>query len=100
MSVQQTSKQLVMDVGADGSAVVSRKVVAPAFTAEKKARCDVKFVKWLVRKNRALTISKKDAELKEFIDEVSDGAYNLPCREVTLKIVDQLQAWGDERITQ
>lgn len=100
MSVQQTSKQLVMDVGADGSAVVSCKVVAPAFTAEKKARCDVKFVKWLVRKNTALTISKKDAELKEFIDEVSDGAYNLPCREVTLKIVDQLQAWGDERITQ
>ena len=39
---------------------------APAFTAEKKARCDIKFVKWLVR--------KKDDELNEFIDEVNAGA--------------------------
>jgi hypothetical protein len=30
-------------------------------------------------------MSKKDAELNEFIDEVSDGAYNLPCKEVILK---------------
>jgi len=37
-------------------------------------------------------MSKKDAELNEFIDEVTD------CKEVILKLVKQLQAWGDEKI--
>ncbi len=40
-------------------------------------------------------MSKKDAELNEFIDEVSDGAYNLPCKEVTLKLVKQLSCRHD-----
>jgi hypothetical protein len=43
-------------------------------------------------------MSKNDAELNEFIDEVTDGAYNLPCVEVIFKLVKQMQAWGDERI--
>jgi hypothetical protein len=34
----------------------------------------------------------------EFIDEVTDGAYNLPCVEVIFKIVKQMQPLGDERI--
>jgi hypothetical protein len=38
---------------------------------KKKARCDIKFVKWLVRKNRALTMARQDDELNEFIDEVN-----------------------------
>jgi hypothetical protein len=59
----------------------------------KKSRCDVKFVKWLVRKNRALSTSKKDDELKS-----TEGAYNLPCVEVIFKRVKQMQAWGDEII--
>ena len=58
----------------------------------------MKFVKWLVRKNRPLSISKKDTELNEFIKEVTDGANNLPCYEVIVKLVKQMQAWGDERI--
>ena len=48
-----------------------------------ESRCYIKFVKWLVRKNRALSMSKNDDEINEFIDEVTDGAYNLPC--VTLR---------------
>ncbi len=36
--------------------------------------------------------------IQEFIDEVTDGAYNLPCVEVNFKIVKQIQVWGDERI--
>ena len=36
-------------------------------------------------------MSKNDDELNEFVDEVTDG-------EVILKIVKQIQAWGDERI--
>ena len=28
----------------------------------------------------------------------TDGEYNLPCKEVILKLVKQLQVWGDERI--
>ena len=70
---------------------MSRTFVAPAFTADEKCRCDVKFVNWLVRKNRALSMSKKDDELK-----VTDGAYTLPCVEVIFKLVKQMQAWGDE----
>ena len=27
-------------------------------------------------------MSKKDDELNDFVDEVTDGAYNLPCLEV------------------
>ena len=40
-------------------------------------------------------MSKKYAELNEFIDEVSDGAYNLPCKEVILKRVEQLSCRHD-----
>ncbi len=43
-------------------------------------------------------MSKKDDELNDFVDEVTDGAYNLPCLEVIMKLVNQMQAWGDERI--
>jgi hypothetical protein len=41
-------------------------------------------------------MSKKDDELKDFVDEVTDGAYNLPCVKVIFKLVKQIQAWGDE----
>ena len=43
-------------------------------------------------------MSKNDDELNEFIDEVTDGEYNLPCGEVIFKLVKQMQPWGDERI--
>ena len=43
-------------------------------------------------------MSKNDDELNEFIAEVTDGAYNLPCVEVNFKLVKQMQACGDERI--
>ena len=58
----------------------------------------MKFVKWLVRKNRALTMAREDDELNEFMNEVTDGAYNLPSYEVILKLMKQVQAWGDTRI--
>jgi hypothetical protein len=48
--------------------------------------------------NRALSMSKNDDELNELIDEVTDGAYSLPCVEVIFKLVKQMQAWGDEKI--
>ena len=70
----------------DGKIALSHTFVAPVFRTDK-------FVKWLVRKNRALSMSKKDDELK-----VTDGAYNLTCVEVIFKLVKQMQAWGDERI--
>jgi hypothetical protein len=41
---------------------------------------------------------RQDDELNEFIEEVTDGAYTLPCCEVILKLVKQMQAWGDARI--
>jgi hypothetical protein len=43
-------------------------------------------------------MSKKDDKLNDFVDEVTDGAYNLPCVEVILKLVNQMQSWGDGRI--
>ena len=43
-------------------------------------------------------MSKNDDELNEFIHEVTDGAYSLPCVEVIFKLVKQMQSWGDERI--
>jgi hypothetical protein len=66
---------------------MSRTFVAPA---QQKSRCDIKFVKWLVRKNRALSMSKNDVE--------RIGFYNLSCVEVIFKIVNQIHPWGDERI--
>ena len=56
-----------------GRIALSRTFVAPAFKADKNSRCDIKFVKWLVRKNRALSMSKKDDELNDFVDEVTDA---------------------------
>jgi hypothetical protein len=38
-------------------------------------------------------MSKKDDELK-----VTDGVYTLPCVEVIFKLVNQIQAWGDDTI--
>ena len=38
-------------------------------------------------------MSKNDDELNEFIDEVTDGAYNLPCVEVIFKLVKRMQPW-------
>jgi type I site-specific restriction endonuclease len=96
--MQQLDRQQKLASGADGRMVLSRTFNAPAFTAEKKALCDMKFVKWLVRKSRALTMGRQDDELNEFIEEVNDGAYTLPCYEVILKLVKQMQAWGDARI--
>ena len=43
-------------------------------------------------------MSKNDDELNEFIDEVTDGVYSLPCVEVMFKLVKQMQPWGDQRI--
>ncbi len=58
----------------------------------------MKFVKCLVRKSRALTMGSQDDELNGFIEEVTDGEYTLPYCEVILKLVKQMQAWGDVRI--
>ena len=58
----------------------------------------MKFVKWLVRKSRGLTMTRQDDELNEFIEEVTDGTYALPCCEVILKLVNQMQAWGDDAL--
>jgi hypothetical protein len=77
----------------DGKIALSHTFVDPAFAGDKKSLCDVKFVKWLVRKNRDLSMSKKDDELK-----VTDGVYNLPCVKVIFKFVNQIHVWGDERI--
>jgi hypothetical protein len=43
-------------------------------------------------------MSKNDDELNEFIDEVTDGSYNLPCVKVIFNLVNQMQSWGEERI--
>ena len=42
-------------------------------------------------------MSKNDDELNEFMDEVTDGAYNLPCVEVIFMLVKKMQPLGDER---
>jgi hypothetical protein len=63
-----------------GRIALSHTFVDPTFTVDKKSRCDVKFVTWLVRKNRALSMSKKDDELK-----VTDGVYTLSFVEVIFK---------------
>ncbi len=66
-----------MGSAADGGIDLSHTFVVPAFTVDKKSRGDIKFVKWFVRKNRTLSMSKKDDELNDFVDEVTDGTYNL-----------------------
>ena len=40
-------------------------------------------------------MSKKDAELNEFMEEVTDGTYKLTCKEVILKIVKELSWMHD-----
>ena len=56
----------------------------------------------LSHQTRSLDVTSslsKDHELKQFIDEVTNGAvYNLSCLEVTLKLVKKMEACGDERI--
>ncbi len=87
-SMQHIDRQERLGSAPDGRIALSHTFVAPAFTADKKSRCDIKFVKWLIRKNRPLSMSKKDDELNDF--EVTDGAYNLPCLEVMLEWLDML----------
>ena len=38
-------------------------------------------------------MSKNHDELNEFIDKVTDGAYNLPCVEVIFKFVKQTRSY-------
>ncbi len=47
-------------------------------------------IKWFDQENTTLSMSKKDVELNEFIEEVTDGTYKLTCKEVILKIVKEL----------
>ena len=58
----------------------------------------MKFVKWLVRKNRSLTMTKLNDKLNEFLEEVTDRGYTLSCYEVILNLLSQIQTWGDVRI--
>jgi hypothetical protein len=51
-----------------GRIVLSRTFVAPPFTGE-VSLCDLKFVKWLVRKNRDLSMSNNDDESVIYIKE-------------------------------
>jgi hypothetical protein len=97
-SIQHIDRQERLGSEADGRITLSHTFVAPTFTSDKKSLCDIKFVKWIVRKNMPLSMSKKDDELNDFVDEVTDGVYNLSCVEVIMKIVKLMQVWGDERI--
>ena len=53
--VQHFVRQERLGSTSDGRITLSHTFVAPAFTSDKKSRCDIKFVKWLVRKNRPLS---------------------------------------------
>jgi hypothetical protein len=97
-AMQQLERQDKLGSAEDGRMVLSRTFNPHDFTSEKKALCDMKFVKCLVRKSRALTMGSQDDELNGFIEEVTDGEYTLPYCEVILKLVKQMQAWGDVRI--
>ena len=44
-------------------------------------------------------MSNNDAEPNEFIDEVTDGSYNLSCKEVILKLVKDL-SYSHDRVSQ
>jgi hypothetical protein len=74
-SIQHIDRQERLGSAKDGRIVLSHTFVTPVFTTDKKSHCDIKFVKWLVRKNRPLSMSKKDDELNDFVDEVTDGVY-------------------------
>ena len=62
-----------MGAGADDKMVLSVTCNAPAFTVKKKAHCEMKFVKWFVRKNRDLTMVREDNELNECSSYVKSG---------------------------
>jgi hypothetical protein len=75
-SMQHIDRQERLGSAADGRIALSHTFVVPVFTVDKKSHCDIKFIKWLVRKNRALSMSKKGDELNDFVDEVTYGVYN------------------------
>jgi hypothetical protein len=54
-SMQHIDRQARLGSAADGRIALSHTFVAPAFTADKKSRCDIKFVKWLVRNSQLCT---------------------------------------------
>jgi hypothetical protein len=67
--MQQLERGVQSGTAADVLMTLSHTCNAPAFTAEKKVRCHIKFVKWRVRKNRVLTMPRQDDELNEIIDK-------------------------------
>jgi hypothetical protein len=77
-SIHHIDRQERLGSTADGRITLSHTFVTPSITTDKKSHCDIKFVKWFVRKNRTLSMSKKDDELNDFVDKVTDGPYNLP----------------------
>ena len=57
-SMQHIDRQARLGSAADGRIALSRTFVAPVFTADKKSRFDIKFVKWIVRKNRPVHVQE------------------------------------------
>jgi hypothetical protein len=85
-------------VGIDGAAGIS---MAQKYDAHSRPQLPLwghKHKFSITESGTVLSMSKNDDELNKFIDEVTDGAYNLPSVEVIFNLVKQMQPWGDERI--
>ena len=67
LTVIHIDRQERLGSAADGRITLSHTFVTHDFTTEKKCICDIKFVRWLLRKNRTLSMFKNDDELNEFI---------------------------------
>ena len=70
----------------------------PKFSNAKKMACHRKLALWIVRRNRPLTISEKDIELREWAEELSFGAYQLPNKNQVWQQILMLENEGSIKV--
>jgi hypothetical protein len=75
-TMQHTDRQDRLESAADGSIALSGTFVAPASTDKKKSRCDIKFVKWLVRKNRACNVMLSEESFAAWCGRLDTTGYS------------------------
>ena len=72
--------------------------VATKFTDARRQKCHRLAALWVVRRNRPISITESDEELKDLVKEISGGAYKLPGVNDVHKHLVLLEAEGDEKV--
>lgn len=56
------------------------------------------YVKWCCKKKRGLSLGETDKEFKAYINQISGGRYNPPCRRTSIDILVHMTAKAQRKV--